>query len=209
MSFQAYLDTIKAKTGKGLEDFKALAASRGLMGPGAKAGEVLAWLKQDFELGHGHAMAIYAILKSGDGPRASADERMARLFSGAKAPRRAEFDAVLRKAREFGDDVGFAPTDTYVSLLRGARKFAIVQPSARHLDLGLKRSGVAPTERFAGAGAWNSMVTHRVRIDGGVELEADVLNWLRLAYDEVRWRSSASDLSRVRSPVRLSPNNDR
>jgi hypothetical protein len=25
----------------------------------------VAWLKQDFDLGHGHAMAIYALLKGG------------------------------------------------------------------------------------------------------------------------------------------------
>ncbi|MCQ6960661.1 DUF4287 domain-containing protein [Mucilaginibacter aquariorum] len=29
----------------------------------AKAGDVTNWLKADFELGHGHAMAIYALLK--------------------------------------------------------------------------------------------------------------------------------------------------
>ena len=28
-----------------------------------KAGTIVAWLKEDFELGHGHAMAIYALLK--------------------------------------------------------------------------------------------------------------------------------------------------
>jgi hypothetical protein len=31
--------------------------------PGVKAGEIVVWLKQDFDLGHGHAMAIYALLK--------------------------------------------------------------------------------------------------------------------------------------------------
>ncbi len=28
-----------------------------------KAGQIVAWLKEDFELGHGHAMAIVAVLK--------------------------------------------------------------------------------------------------------------------------------------------------
>ena len=28
-----------------------------------KAGEIVAWLKEDFDLGHGHAMAIYATFK--------------------------------------------------------------------------------------------------------------------------------------------------
>ncbi len=44
MSFQAYIDNIKAKTGKTPEDFKKLAEKKGLL----KAGEIVAWLKQDF-----------------------------------------------------------------------------------------------------------------------------------------------------------------
>ncbi len=63
MSFQAYLDNIKTKTGKSPGDFKKLADKKGLLKPGIKAGEIVAWLKEDFDLGHGHAMAIYAVLK--------------------------------------------------------------------------------------------------------------------------------------------------
>lgn len=68
MSFQAYLDNIKTKTGKGPEDFRKLASQKGFLQngelkPGVKAGDIVAWLKADFALGHGHAMAIYALLK--------------------------------------------------------------------------------------------------------------------------------------------------
>jgi hypothetical protein len=62
MSFQAYLDSIQAKTGKTPADFKKLAEKKGLLKPGVKAGQIVAWLKEDFDLGHGHAMAIYALL---------------------------------------------------------------------------------------------------------------------------------------------------
>jgi hypothetical protein len=62
MSFQAYIDNIKQKTGKTPEDFKQLAEEKGLLKPGTKAGEIVAWLKEDFGLGHGHSMAIYATL---------------------------------------------------------------------------------------------------------------------------------------------------
>ena len=62
MSFQAYLNNIKAKTGKTHEDFKKIAEKKGLLKPGVKAGEIVKWLKEDFDLGHGHAMAIYAVL---------------------------------------------------------------------------------------------------------------------------------------------------
>ena len=63
MSFQAYIDNIKAKTGKTPEDFKKIAEKKGLLNPGVKAMEIVNWLKKDFGLGHGHAMAIYAVFK--------------------------------------------------------------------------------------------------------------------------------------------------
>jgi len=67
MSFQGYLNTIKEKTGKGPDDFRKLADQKGYtikgkLKPGVKAGEIVAWLKKDFDLGHGHSMAIYALL---------------------------------------------------------------------------------------------------------------------------------------------------
>ncbi len=63
MSFQAYLDNIKAKTGNTPEQFKALAESAGVFSPDMKAGELVAWLKKEFDLGHGHCMAIWAVFK--------------------------------------------------------------------------------------------------------------------------------------------------
>ena len=68
MSFQAYFDNIQEKTGKTPEDFIKLANKKGFadgagLRNGVKAGDVLSWLKADFELGHGHAMAIFALIK--------------------------------------------------------------------------------------------------------------------------------------------------
>lgn len=68
MSFQAYIDNIKTKTGKSPADFKKLAEKKGFIKNGElvktiKATEITNWLKEEFELGHGHAMAIYATFK--------------------------------------------------------------------------------------------------------------------------------------------------
>lgn len=68
MSFQAYIDNIKTKTGKTPADFKKLAAEKGFIEkgqvkPGVKATDITNWLKKEFQLGHGHAMAIYATFK--------------------------------------------------------------------------------------------------------------------------------------------------
>ena len=68
MSFQAYLDNIKSKTGKTIDDFKKLAETKGFIAKGelvptVKAMEIVNWLKNDFKLGHGHAMAVYTAFK--------------------------------------------------------------------------------------------------------------------------------------------------
>ena len=68
MSFQAYLDNIQAKTGNTPADWKRLAerkgfATKGRLRPDVKAMQVVSWLKAEYGLGHGHAMAIVAVLK--------------------------------------------------------------------------------------------------------------------------------------------------
>lgn len=63
MSFQAYLDTIRAKTGKSPQDFRQMAEAKGILDPMAKAGVFIDWLAADFGLGRGHAMAIVAYLR--------------------------------------------------------------------------------------------------------------------------------------------------
>ncbi len=64
MSFQAYLDNIEAKTGKTPNELIELAHAKGF-GKDTKANEIVDWLKQDFELGHGHAMALVHVIKNG------------------------------------------------------------------------------------------------------------------------------------------------
>jgi hypothetical protein len=63
MSFQAYLDNIKAKTGKTPDEFHRAARKAGLLEPGTTATRIVAWLAKDYDLGRGHAMAIFAVFK--------------------------------------------------------------------------------------------------------------------------------------------------
>ncbi|KAA9394388.1 DUF4287 domain-containing protein [Kocuria coralli] len=65
MSFQAYLDTIEKKTGLTPRELLDKAKDRGLEGPGVKAGDVIAWLAEDYGLGRGHAMALVHVIKNG------------------------------------------------------------------------------------------------------------------------------------------------
>ena len=71
---------------------------------------------------------------------------------------------------------------TYLSLLKGGRKFAIVQAVGERMDLGVKLKGAPASGRLEDAGAWNAMVTHRIRITEEAQLDEEVLGWLRQAY---------------------------
>ena len=66
MTFKAYLDNIEAKTGKSPEDFLAIPKKKGFIENGrivAKHAEMLAWLKSEVGLGHGHANTIILYLR--------------------------------------------------------------------------------------------------------------------------------------------------
>ena len=65
MSFQAYLDNIEEQTGKTPADFIAMAKEKGLDSADTKAGAIVDWLKADYGLGRGHAMAIVHVIKNG------------------------------------------------------------------------------------------------------------------------------------------------
>ncbi len=65
MSFQAYLDTIEDKTGLTPQQFVDLAHERGYDEPSVKSGVIVAWLKDDYDLGRGHAMSLVHVIKNG------------------------------------------------------------------------------------------------------------------------------------------------
>lgn len=64
MSFQAYLDAIERKTGKTPKELLTLARGRGF-GADTKVQEIVDWLRDDFQLGRGHAVALVHVIRTG------------------------------------------------------------------------------------------------------------------------------------------------
>jgi hypothetical protein len=180
MTFQAYIENVKTKTGKTPDDFSRLAANKGL----AKHAELVKWLKADFALGHGHAAAIAGVLIRAGAPKGSAEQKLQALVAGTRQRWRKPIDKLIAKTMKFGPDISIAIGGTYISLLRRNKKFGILQPSAAaRLDVGVKLKGASLSGRFEAAGAWNAMVTHRVRITDPKEIDSELLGWLKAAFE--------------------------
>ena len=184
MSFQAYIDSIQEKTGKTPADFKQLAEEKGLLRPGVKAGEFFDWLKQDFDLGRGHAMALYSLLTADTKPKLKHNEKLDKHFGGGKSAWRTAFDQLLDQLKAEGKEVEADPKDSYISLLKNRKKFAVVQVVTERMDVGMKLKGVDTTDRLEPAGKWNEMVTHRVRLSKPEEVDAELIGWLRTAWEQ-------------------------
>ncbi len=183
MTLKAYYDNIKAQTGKTPQDFKVLAEKKGLLEEGVKTGRIVQWLKNDFGLGHGHAMSIVLYLQTSGQPTVSKEEQIAKHFKGGKSRWRKPYDSLYSKLQKFGPDVTAAPTNTYISLLRKNKKFAILQVTSERMDIGIKLKGAKTTDRLSTAGAWNAMVTHRVQVSDPKQIDAEVLRWLKQAFE--------------------------
>jgi hypothetical protein len=192
MSFQAYLDTIKEKTGKGPGDFVKLAGQRGLLRSDVRASEIVSWLKTDFGLGHGHAMAMYSVIRSGVEAPATQRQRLGEHFKGGRAKWADTYAKLFAETDAFAKDKASSKAgDSYISLLRNGKKFAIVKVGVEFLDIGIKlEKNPRPNERLEEAGSWNSMVSHRVRLTSPYDLDAEVIGWLRDAYDGAQDRAA-------------------
>ena len=103
MTFQAYLDSVEARTGKTAEDFRLLAGERV-----DKHGEMVAWLKSDYGPGHGHANAIAHVITQYGQERVSTEAAIAAHFAGKKSVWREPCDALMAAITEFGTDLHVA-----------------------------------------------------------------------------------------------------
>lgn len=59
MSFQAYIDAVVKKTGKQPEEIRDSAEKFGVIKNDMKATDFCNWLVREYQLGHGHSMALW------------------------------------------------------------------------------------------------------------------------------------------------------
>ena len=171
----------KEKTGRTLDEWLKIVGGMGAK----KHGEIVARLKKDHGMTHGFAnMVAMKHLKSDAGSLAEAGaDLVAAQYAAEKAALKPIYDAIIGAVRKFGPDVEIAPKKTYVSLRR-SKQFAILQPSTKtRLDVGINLKGAPAAGRLEPSGAFNAMVSHRVRVENLADADKALIAWLKAAYD--------------------------
>ena len=173
------LGNIQKKTGKTLHELHALIGAQNL----GKHGEIRDWLKSTLGLGHGDANTLtheYFKAKEPAGPQ-SGDDVLAAIYAGPKEALRPIHEALLAKIAAFGP-FETAPTKAYVSLRR-KKQFATVGPATRtRVEVGLNMKGVPGTARLQELPP-GGMCQYRVDVTAPREVDAELLAWIRRAYD--------------------------
>jgi len=189
-SMQKWVTELKSKTGRSLDEWIAVVKNDG---PPTER-ERREWLKSRHKLGTNSAWWIAARAEGKDTEDDNPDtylDAAARYveeqYSGPKGKLRPIFDELLRLAKELGRDVKACPCKTIVPLYR-EHVFAQIKPTTNsRIDLGLalaKRKGKIP-KRLIDTGGLEKKdrITHRIAIESAAEIDGDVRDWLKIAYE--------------------------
>jgi hypothetical protein len=175
-AIRTQIANVERKTGRSMDELVAMVGTSGL----EKHGQIVAWLKSEHGLGHGDANLVALTARRGSVVDQPVDAAVDAIYAGPKAALRPFHDRVIATVQAFGDDIELAPKQAYVSLRR-SKQFGTVGPaSGGRLEIGLNLKGDAPVGRLE---ATTGMCTHRVRLSSPDELDAEVIGWLREAYD--------------------------
>jgi len=178
---QTMIGNIPEKTGKELEEWFKLIRESGFK----KHGEMMKLMKENYGVSHGFANLIALLYREQEaGGAPEKDNLVSTQYTGPKEALRPIYDAIIDAILTFGSDVEIAPKKNYVSLRR-SKQFAIVQPSTKtRVDLGLNLKEYPEATRLERGNIFNGMCTHRVKLESVKDLDEEVMNWLRIAYDQ-------------------------
>jgi len=187
---QKWKSELEARTGKSLEGWIALVKREGPTEEEARR----EWLKAKHKLPTNTAswIAERAAGKGGeeDNPESylkAAVQYVDEQYGGAKAPLRPIYDTLLQMGRALGKDVQACPRRTIVPLYR-KHVFAQIKPATNaRIDLGFalaKHKGKLPARLLDTGGlAKKDRITHRIELRSVSEIDEQVKQWLKTAYD--------------------------
>jgi hypothetical protein len=182
-AIQTQLTNIQTRTGKSLDELRAVLQQSGL----TKHSEIRAMFQRDLELGYGDANMLAQALRKTDAEGSNAaqaetpDDVVNALYTGAKADLRPIHGRLMAEIAQFGA-FEIAPKKGYLSLRR-KKQFAMIGPATNtRVEVGLNMKGVDATARLAEMPS-GGMCNYKVKVTDVAEVDAELIAWIKRAYE--------------------------
>lgn len=176
---QTMIDNLHKNTGKTLEQWVTIVNEQHL----SKHGEVIKFLKEQYELTHGFANLIAHKAKGSDaGSAGSEDALITKQYQG-KEHLKPLYHNLMAEIQKFGKELEIAPKNAYVSLRR-KKQFAILQPATKtRFEIGINLKGQPAKGKLEAITSANSMCSHKINLTDVKDIDEEVIGWLKMAYD--------------------------
>ncbi|WP_420432943.1 DUF4287 domain-containing protein [Hyphobacterium sp.] len=172
------LANIEAKTGKPLDELKALVLGQDT----SKHGEMVRWAKTELGLGHGDANTLVHVARKAAEPAVqNSGDPLDDIYTGAKAHQRPIHSALMDRISEFGA-FEQAHKKGYISLRR-KKQFAMLGPKTNdrfELGINLKDDALHPLMKPVKPGGMCQYIISLHAVD---EIDDDMIEIVRRAYD--------------------------
>jgi len=175
-ALQTMISNMPEKTGNSLEGWVKILKTKNF----AKHGEAVNYLKTEHGVTHGFANTIVTLSKdSQDSP----DDLLVNQYKG-KEDLKPIYEKLVLEISKFGNDIINTPKKASVSMIR-KRQFALIKPATKtRIDLGLKFKDKPTTERLENSGPFGTMCTHRVQLTSINDVDSELVDWLKEAYNK-------------------------
>jgi hypothetical protein len=173
---QTMLDNLQKNTGKSLDEWINIVKGKSF----GKHGEIMKYLKEDVGLSHGFANLIaLKTLKSDAGSVENKDDLVQAQYKG-KEHFLPVYEKLVAEIKKLGNDIEFAPKIANVSVRR-KKQFALLHPITKtRFEIGINYKGQEPNGKLLASG--NAMCTHKINISTLEDIDTEVLDWLKQAY---------------------------
>lgn len=170
------IDNMPEKTGKSLDEWKTILKEKSF----SKHSEGVKFLKSEHGVTHGFANTIVSLSKEENN---TSEDLVTAQYEG-KEHLKPIYDGLINFVNTLGNDVTITPKKGSVSVIR-KRQFVLIKPATKtRIDLGFKLKDKPTTNRLQNSGPFGSMCTHRVQITDINEINAELKNWIKEAYEK-------------------------
>ena len=166
------------KTGKSLEHWIEVVKQT----KKEKHKAIIDHLKSNHGFTYGYANFVALKARKSDAGSIDDTDLIANQYKG-KENLKPIFDQLESAIKKIGSDITITPKKDSVSFIR-KRQFTLIKPATKtRIDLGLKLKGKPITDRLENSGPFGAMCTHRVKISESDEIDSELLEWIKEAYD--------------------------